>query len=133
METVRVSEDRRVGVRDEGIEYDTSDMARALDAISNLNGRQRTVVSLQKGHLVLTVGGGDDGRYIAFLAVNEDEQFFNLVDREADGAKQYEVTTGGQAADFPARQCIDLQAARTAATYFLMSGAMNPAQSWEEA
>ncbi len=134
MQTIRVSVDHRVGVEDLGTEYETNDVKRVVDDVNRLDGAARTIVAIQRGNVSLTIGGGNDGRYVAFVAVNQDEEFFNLVNRDVpEGKDEVQVVTGGQAGLFSRRACLEKSTVIEAASHFAETGAMNRTLCWDKA
>ena len=51
----------------------------------------------------LTIGGGNDGRYIVTLNVDIDEELYNAVDDSKAQDAELVVVAGGQAGEFLAR------------------------------
>jgi Immunity protein Imm1 len=101
--------------------------------LRRLNGTNRTIVALivdDDRHL--TVGGGNDGRYVCY--VTSGGQILNLknpaVGKEI---KTVRIVTGGQAGEFPLDLCVDLGEVTLAAEYYAERGKPNPALAWEPA
>jgi hypothetical protein len=123
--------DKRVGVRDEGRTVSCESLESALNSIRQLDGRVRTQVILEGKDRALLIGGGNDGRYNVVMAVNVDEEFYNLVNPSGSLDRQLKVVTGGQAGLFAERQCVDLATALRAAEVFFYSGEPASDLAWE--
>jgi hypothetical protein len=133
MYVTHISVDRWVGPTDHGSELECSSVKDIVPAIRALNGHDRTNVILHcYGRKSLTIGGGNDGRYIVFVSVDTDREFYNLINPEALSQEELAVVAGGQTGLFPARQCLDLQAVLKAAKYFAKHGRMEPSLVWEK-
>lgn len=100
-----------------------------MQSIEALDAETKTMLTLVRKDASISVGGGR-GRYVVFVAVGDDEQFWNLL---ADSAKTGAVliNIGGQEGDYPARQVVDEEQATRAALCFLESGRRDPALTWE--
>jgi hypothetical protein len=97
----RVTTDEWVGVTNNLVTIKCDGIQRALDAIRRLDGEVRTEVSLEGPNKVLSVAGGNDGRYVCFIALNIDEMFLNLSNPTGSQESEVEVVAGGQAGTFP--------------------------------
>jgi hypothetical protein len=102
-----------------------ADVTRAIDALDSTS---RTTVTLERANASMTVGGGQ-GQYVVFVAVGEDEEFWNLLS-EADATGIVMINIGGQDGDFPARHVVDHKKAARAALCFLESGRRDPTLTW---
>jgi hypothetical protein len=105
-----------------------------LEAVSNaiqeLDGRKRTLITLEIGDEHHMGVGGGAGTYIVYMTT-DNLRFKNLVMSDTTGPKVL-VTCGGQQGDFAAKQCVDWQTARKAAEAFAMTGQPDPELSWED-
>jgi hypothetical protein len=129
----RIFEDNWSGVRTENIEYECSDIEQVITAIKKLNGRNKTEVHLEAdGEKSFSVGGGNDGRYIAFVTIGVDDEFYNLVDLRQPEGQELDVKTGGQWGTYPPKQVVDFEAVLEAARQFALDGSMSPALVWEK-
>jgi hypothetical protein len=73
METTRVYEDCWHGVTSEELQYETTDPDAAVKAVERLNGKTKTTARFEHAHTLLSIGGGNEGRYMAFFAKNVTE------------------------------------------------------------
>jgi hypothetical protein len=129
----RIVEDSWSGVRSGNVEYECNKMQQVVAAIKKLNGHNKTFVCLEAdGEKSLTVSGGNDGRYVAFVTVGVDDEFYNLVDLGQPESQMLEVVTGGQKGAFSAKQCVGLETALEAARQFALDGSMAPLLAWEK-
>ena len=127
----RIVEDNWSGVRNGEIEYECKNVEQVVAAIRSLNGRNKTSVYLRgNGPQSLTVSGGNDGRYVAFVTIGVDDEFYNLVDVRRSG-ELLDVVTGGQMGKYPARECVGLETALDAACQFAIDGRMSPSLTWQ--
>ena len=130
----RIAEDNWSGPYSNHIEYTCDNIDQVNAAIRNLNGRNKTEVYFHgDGKGSFSVGGGKDGRYMAFVTIGVDDEFHNLVDptKSRDQA-EVEIVTGGQAGLFPPKQCVTLEMALEAARQFALDGTMSPLLAWEK-
>lgn len=102
------------------------DVTRSIEA---LDAASRTTLTLDRAEASITVGGGR-GRYVVFVTVGDDEEFWNLLS-EVDATGIVVINIGGQEGDFPARQVVDHEKATRAALCFLESGRRDPTLTWE--
>jgi hypothetical protein len=103
-----------------------ADVTRSIEA---LDAASRTTLTLERAEASMTVGGGQ-GRYVVFVRVGDDEEFWNLLS-EADATGVVMINIGGQEGDFPARQVVDHEKATRAALCFLESGRRDATLTWE--
>ena len=131
MYVTEIVEDNWTGNRKHTVRYECDDPAQVATAVRRLNGKNKTtVIFVSRQRRSLTVSGGNDGRYIVYLAVGDDEQFYNLVNVSSRN-HELEVVTGGQCGLYPARRCVNLVVAIQAATQFAEDGSMLKSLTWE--
>ncbi len=118
----RIYTDRRVGVRNDGRSVSGPSLNQVLDAVRRLDGEQFTELLLSGEKRNLTISGGNEGRYIAFISVNGDEAFYNLTNAEGNPKLELKVVTGGQVGSYSSRQVVPLSSVLTAARDFYESG-----------
>ena len=129
----RIVEDDWSGVRSDDVETECDKIEQVVAAIKKLNGRNKTSVYLQAdGEKSLTVSGGTDGRYVAFVTIRIDDEFYNLVDPQQPPDQMLEVKTGGQMGAYPAKQCVGLETVLEAARQFAADGSISRSLSWEK-
>jgi hypothetical protein len=129
----RIVEDHWSGACSDDVEYECDNVRQVVAAIKKLNGHNKTSVYLQAdGEKSLTVSGGNDGHYVAFVTVGVDDEFYNLVDLGQPEGQMLEVVTGGQRGTFSAKQCVGLETALEAARQFALDGSMAPSLAWEK-
>jgi len=94
--------------------------ASAVASIDRHDGDSRPMVSLSRGDDMLCIGGGNDGRYAAYVAHNIDEVLSTRVDPVAPKkGPEMEVVAGGQAGSRPPRRCVALETVTKAETHFV--------------
>lgn len=123
--------DRREGVCDRGKTVDCPTRTDVVDAIRRLDGQTYTQVYLEGQDRTMTVGGGNDGLYNVFIAIEVDCEFYNLLNPDALPTSQLMLVTGGQAGIFPASHCVELRIAIKAAETFYESGEPAETLQWQ--
>ena len=103
--------------------------ADVIQSIEALDAETKTALTLDREETSISVGGGR-GRYVVFMTVGDDEQFWNLLSESAETGVIM-INIGGQEGDYPVRQVVDKEQATRAAICFLESGRRDPALTWE--
>jgi hypothetical protein len=120
-------------ISEDSVEYECSSLELVVTAINNLNGRNKTLVYLlADGEKSFSVGGGNDGRYVAFLTIGVDDEFYNLVDLKQPDGLEMDVVTGGQRGTFAPKQVVGLETVLEAARQFALDGSMARSLAWEK-
>jgi hypothetical protein len=65
------------------------------------------------------------------FTVGVDEEFYNLVNEQGSEDEFIKIVTGGQAGDYPTKQCVSLDAALEAGREFAETGARASKLHWE--
>jgi hypothetical protein len=129
----RIVEDDWSGVRSGETECECNSIEQVIAAIKRLNGRNKTSVYLHgDGQRSLTVSGGNDGRYVAFVTIGVDDEFYNLIDPTRPDSEMLDVVTGGERGKYPASQCVALDAAVNAVRQFALDGSMSRSLTWQK-
>lgn len=128
-----VESDKREGVQERLLGVEDPGIMDVLDAIRRLDGENYTVVSLEgnDGLRRMTIGGGNNGFYNVYIAVDIDREFYNLLNPDALPDSLTTLITGGQAGNFPTTHCVDIQTAIKAAEVFFESGEPAPELQWD--
>jgi Immunity protein Imm1 len=116
-------------VEEEEITYNT--LEQAIGAIRQLDGKQRTMVTFEGPSRSMTIGGGNDGRYLVFIAYNIDEVFFLLTDPTKPSHTEVKIVAAGQTGLRPERQLVTRETAEDALRHFAISGEPSPLLTWE--
>jgi len=128
------------GQRVKTIRFDPERLESVNDAIAQLDGSSRSTVVFELEEVAcLSVGGGNDGRYVVDVTLGDDEtgpsECFALLNdsrpNEESEEDEIEVVTGGQGATYPPSQIVDKKTAIEAATYWCRHGERSPALNWE--
>lgn len=117
----KLSWDEWDGNHDRGnvIEVTTWDEVRSK--IEALEGRFRTLVTLEgAGEVHMAIGGGA-GRYVVYVTF-DNESFQYLVDRSRDGGEMASIVVGGQMGEYTARRCVGLSIVLQVAQLFVEQG-----------
>jgi Immunity protein Imm1 len=128
-----VNESISVGAKVESRQTPLTDPAQIELALRRLDGKTRSELVLEgRDDTVMIIGGGDKQQFVVSIAVNVDEQFFELLRSQAVVAPPVELVTGGQAGRFDAEQVVDLATATQAAVAFARDGKPDPALRWRQ-
>jgi hypothetical protein len=99
-------------------------------AILKLDGKSRTMVCFgDTDGRHLCVGGGKDV-FIVFVALGGD-LFRTLINPAGPSTTNVTLVAGGQQAEYPARQCVPLLLALSAAKTFFAAETADPNLQWE--
>ncbi len=98
-------------------------------AIAQLDGHYKTLVTLEAdGETHMAIGGGKN-KYVVYLTF--DNQHFYYIVEPSKSEIEENLTVGGQEGVYPAKLCIDINAALKAAKTFAEIGAMEKSVIWE--
>jgi hypothetical protein len=132
MKATKIIEEQYVGNRSETDEQPCADIRQIVAAIERLNGKDRSSVMFWiDDETILSVGGGEQGGYVAFAALGGDDKLVTLIDPDKPLAAFVDLVVGGQRSTYPARQCVDKPMVVRAASYFCQFGTSDPALCWE--
>ena len=101
-----------------------------MTAVQQLDGKTRTLVTLEVGDDHHMAVGGGGGRYVVYMTL-DNKQFKNLIIPRKSGPKVM-LRCGGQEGDFAPNQCVDLETARRAVDTFALTGQPDPDLTWED-
>lgn len=111
-------------------------------ALRDLDGSRRTLVTLQAPDgSYLAIGGGNDGRYVVSATISSGtmggEEIFNLTspydaEQRSETLTRCWVVTGGQGADYPRRETVELERALHAARVYAERGVLDSSLPWEQ-
>jgi hypothetical protein len=105
-----------------------ADVERALERLDAKTWTLMTIGGPDELHLGI---GGGGGQYVIYAGSAGEEELWDLVSAQPrDGVVM--LTIGGQEGDYPARQIVDLEQARTAARTFFLTGALDLSLRWEQ-
>ena len=112
-------------------------LKQVLEAVRRLNGKNTTLIKIDLGRKHLTIGGGNEGRYIALLTQIKagEESFSNLLRSKAPAKasdQELAVVAGRQCGLYPRRQVVDLKTVLRAARCFAQYGTRCPSLIWEK-
>jgi hypothetical protein len=130
---VKIIKERYIDNRAEVAEQEYCEAAQVVSAIENMNGKDCTLVvfSMDEG-TVFSVGGGNDNRYVVFIAVATDKAFFMLNDPSKRESECVDLIVGGQRGSYPIGRCVEKASALQAALYFCRFGTQDPSLNWQE-
>ena len=127
----RAYSDHRIGARNQALTVQNPTLQQVTDAVRQLDGKQFTEVVLSGDKRELTISGGNDDRYIAFISVDGDQVFYNLINPQGSPDLDLRVVAGGQVGSYPSRGVVPLKDALSAATSFYETGEA-PTLIWEK-
>lgn len=120
-----------VGNKDEGSVIENPNWQQIETAILELNEKNKTLVTLGADEeSYMSIGGGEVGKYIVNVTF-DNMSFYNLVNY-SKSEKIENLVVGGQAGDYPAKMCVDLQTVLLAAKTFVELGKLEESVNWEE-
>lgn len=99
------------------------------DAIFELNGDTRTLVSLNNDEGGTMMVGGGPLRYVVTFTFGEDNWTLQTTTPE-EGVRAVQLVAGGQAAEFEAGIAVTCEEARNAALYFYIHAGRDPEMDW---
>ncbi|KVG64742.1 Imm1 family immunity protein [Burkholderia pseudomultivorans] len=133
MQVVKIIKERYIGNRSDVTEQEYGDAAQVISAVGEMNGKDCTsVVFSTDDETVFSAGGGDDNRYVAFLAIATDDTFFTLIDPDKPEGECVDLVVGGQRGSYPMRQCVARATVIQAALHFCQFGKSDPSLNWQE-
>ncbi len=131
MFVLNLSAENWVGNQDEGDLIESPTWSQIEQAICELDGKTKTLVTLgADDECYLSIGGGESGKYIVNVTL-DNVSFHNLVDLSKPDTIE-KLVVGGQADNYPAKMCVTLETALLAAKTFTVSGELQISLSWEE-
>jgi hypothetical protein len=110
-------------------------LRQVLEAVRRLNGKNTTSINIDLVRKNLTISGGNEGRYIAFLTYGVDDAFYNLLSTRTPAKaneQELDVVAGQQCGLFPRRQVLDFKTVLRAARHFARHGTKCPSLIWEK-
>jgi ABC-type sugar transport system substrate-binding protein len=119
------------GNQDHGDVVVVTDWAQVQGAIAALDGRSRTLVTLEAdGETHMAIGGGGEAGYVAYVTF-DNEVFEYLVDRDCGEKGRVAIVVGGQEGDYSRRYAVGLALVLEAARLFVEAGEVDRSV-WEK-
>lgn len=114
---MKVTLDKREGVKNTDETYDIYQVTEAVDIVSQLDGSVRTVAYFERDDgASLMVGGGKDHFVVTFTTPGQD---LTLANDDAIEGDVIEVCAGGQFGEYPAEiVCVADQVNKAVASFF---------------
>ncbi|AXF19442.1 histidine kinase [Burkholderia pyrrocinia] len=132
MRTINVIEETYIGNCSHATKARCDNTTQAIAAVDRLNGRDRSTVAFEASDgTVMTIGGGNRGWYVVFIASHIDAALLSLTTPEAPADETIELVAGGQRGSYPARDCVDRATVAQAAAYFISCGGADPGLCWQ--
>lgn len=113
---VEIAEEVRQGARADVRTMGNPDFSSCMEAISRLNGLDRTLVCVTVSDGSIMVGGGG-GVYV--VTMDFLDRIVNVLNDSADADDFVEVTVGGQAVDYPANYVIGFDLVESALASYI--------------
>jgi Immunity protein Imm1 len=120
-----------VGNQNKGLLEASQDWKEIETAIKDLDGRRKTLVTLETDGETHMAVGGKTGKYVVYVTF-DNESFYNLVDLSKSDALDQPLVVGGQEGIYPAKLCVDLNTALKAAKTFALLGTLEKSVIWEQ-
>lgn len=131
MFVLNLSTENWVGNNDEGKLIENPTWIQIEQAIRELDGKTKTLVTLgADDECYMSIGGGESGKYLVNVTF-DNLGFHNLVDPSKPDATE-KLVVGGQKGNYSAKMCVNLEMAILAAQTFTTSGKLEMSLSWEE-
>lgn len=130
----RASCDCMAAGRDTGttVEYPAwEDVEKMILSLDGWNNTLVTFGNYDEG-CYMAVGGGQSGKFIAYVSYDDEERIYNLVDRDNDENRLVELVVGGQRGGYPARTCVSQGTVLSAAREFFETQGLASGMEWEE-
>ena len=102
--------------------------------ILSLDGWNRTLVTFgnyDEG-CYMAIGGGKNGKYIAYASYDDEEKIYNLINQTGSEKELVELVVGGQRGNFPERNCVSQDMVLSAAKKFFQTQEVDQNMEWEE-
>jgi len=100
----------------------------------SLDGWNRTSVTFgnyDEGYY-MAIGGGKDGKFIAYISYDDEERIYNLANQNDTQSELVELVVGGQRGHFPANTCVSQDMILSASKIFFETQELDPKMRWEE-
>lgn len=117
------------GERDDQLEQEAPTWADIRAKIAELDGTDRTLVTIYRGDSHLAVGGSAASGLVVYCT-HDNEVFWQLL-AENDLDTPVDVVAGGQVGTYPLRNIVGLNDALIAAKEFSEHGRITPVLRWE--
>lgn len=109
--------------------HQAREWAEIEQAIKELDGHRKTLVTLETNNEThMAIGGGFD-KFIVYVTF-DNETFYHLINSSQSDAFET-LVIGGQESIYPAKLCVDLNTTIKAAKTFAECGAMEKSVFWE--
>jgi hypothetical protein len=131
MFVLNLSAENWVGNQEEGDLIESSTWSQIEQAIRELDGKSKTLVTLgADDECYMSSGGGESGKYIVNITFDK-VSFHNLVVPSKPDARE-KLVDAEQEGNYFARMCVNLKTGLLAAQTFTVSGQLQISLSWEE-
>jgi hypothetical protein len=131
MFVLNLSAENWVGNQDEGELTENPTWSQIEQAIRELDGKSKTLVTLgADDECYMSIGGGEFGKYIVNVTF-DNVSFHNLVNPSKLDAID-KLIVGGQEGNYSAKMCVNLETALLAAKTFTASGNLEISLFWEK-
>lgn len=120
-------------VWDDGLaqrELETDDLSKVLRQVDELDGHERTLVTVYRGDAHAAVGGSAATGLVLYVTM-DGTTFHQLRSDQPASHDEVTVMAGGQAGGYARRLVVDAAAAKAALSPFIEQGKLDTSQSWE--
>lgn len=131
MFVLNLSAENWVGNQDEGELIESPTWSQIEQAIRELDGKSKTLVTLgADDECYMSIGGGEFGKYIVNVTL-DNVSFHNLVEPSKPDTIE-KLVIGGQEGNYSAKMSVNLERVLLAAQTFTVSGKLESSLFWEE-
>jgi Immunity protein Imm1 len=131
MFVLNLSTENWVDNQDEGELIENPTWSQIEQAIRELDGKTKTLVTLGAGdECYMSIGGGESGKYLVNVTF-DNLSFHNLVVPSKSDALE-KLVVGGQEGNYSAKMRVNLEMAILASQTFTAAGKLEMSMPWEE-
>lgn len=128
---IYLSVEKWVGNKNEGYVIDNPNWIQIETAISELDGKSKTLVTMgADDDTYMSIGGGESGKYIVTVTF-DNINFQNLIDSTKQDQLE-KLVVGGQQGTYQTKMCVDLNTVLLVAKTFAELGKLESSVYWEE-
>ncbi|MDE6500705.1 MAG: hypothetical protein K2L10_01250 [Ruminococcus sp.] len=113
-------------------EIENPEWSNVKDILLKLDGQNVSEITMDNGDedSYLCVAGGNNGLFILYIVLNDNSEFYNLLNPSPEN-KINRLVTGGQWGDFEDRFCNNLTSVIKVAENYFRTGEISDKYKWE--
>ena len=107
------------------------------EMVLNLNGKNKTFITIgsnsgkESDYFYMTIGGGNNGLYIAFISYKNNNEIHTLIDKTKSKTKSIEIVVDGEIAPHPECYCVNQETILRAIKTFYNEQKPDETLDWE--